>query len=200
MLDFSYQAGIPTHNSNQATIVGPFQRAKGVPAFIASSKSSCLWVKLKWNKENVSTDIAHAAKGHKTQWTFLNLTFSSSSDQSPPCPPDHQDLPYCLREPSLGHRHSCNSDDDWRTEELSRNLPTLSSWSCLSCQRFFPRMTSTLSSLQQLRLRLSPELEAGQRVRNPANTTIKFIFPTNIFSCFIFNWPDWRRQRIMEME
>lgn len=38
----TYQAGIPTHNSNHATIVGPFHKAKGVPAFIASSNKSCL--------------------------------------------------------------------------------------------------------------------------------------------------------------
>ena len=29
----TYHAGIPTHNSSQATIVGPFHRAKGVPAY-----------------------------------------------------------------------------------------------------------------------------------------------------------------------
>ena len=39
---FFYQAGMPTQSSSQATMVGPFQRAKGVPAFIASSRSSCL--------------------------------------------------------------------------------------------------------------------------------------------------------------
>lgn len=38
----TYQGGIPTHNSNQATTVGPFHRANGVPAFIASASSSCL--------------------------------------------------------------------------------------------------------------------------------------------------------------
>ena len=41
-LSLSYQAGIPTQSSSQATMVGPFQSAKGVPAFIASSSSSCL--------------------------------------------------------------------------------------------------------------------------------------------------------------
>lgn len=38
----TYQGGMPTHNSSQATTVGPFQRAKGVPAFMASANSSCL--------------------------------------------------------------------------------------------------------------------------------------------------------------
>ncbi len=38
----TYHAGIPTHSSNQATTVGPFQRANGVPALMASAKSSCL--------------------------------------------------------------------------------------------------------------------------------------------------------------
>ena len=38
----TYQAGIPTHNSSHATIVGPFHSANGVPAFIASANSSCL--------------------------------------------------------------------------------------------------------------------------------------------------------------
>lgn len=38
----TYHAGMPTHNSNQATIVGPFHNANGVPAFIASANSSCL--------------------------------------------------------------------------------------------------------------------------------------------------------------
>lgn len=33
---------IYTHTSNQATTVGPFQRANGVPAFIASSNNSSL--------------------------------------------------------------------------------------------------------------------------------------------------------------
>ena len=37
----TYHAGIPTHSSSHATIVGPFHRANGVPAFMASSKSSC---------------------------------------------------------------------------------------------------------------------------------------------------------------
>ena len=37
------QAGMPTQSSSQATMVGPFQRAKGVPAFIASSSSSCFF-------------------------------------------------------------------------------------------------------------------------------------------------------------
>lgn len=43
----TYQAGMPTHNSSQATIVGPFHRANGVPAFIASVRSSCLDVSSK---------------------------------------------------------------------------------------------------------------------------------------------------------
>ena len=38
----TYHGGIPTHSSNHATTVGPFHRAKGVPAFIASANSSCL--------------------------------------------------------------------------------------------------------------------------------------------------------------
>lgn len=38
----TYQAGIPTHSSSQATMVGPFHKANGVPAFIASARSSCL--------------------------------------------------------------------------------------------------------------------------------------------------------------
>lgn len=38
----TYHAGMPTHSSSQATIVGPFHSAKGVPAFIASARSSCL--------------------------------------------------------------------------------------------------------------------------------------------------------------
>jgi hypothetical protein len=42
LLSYHYQAGMPTQSSSQATMVGPFQRAKGVPAFIASSSSSCL--------------------------------------------------------------------------------------------------------------------------------------------------------------
>lgn len=37
----TYQAGIPTQSSSQATIVGPFHKAKGVPAFIASASNSC---------------------------------------------------------------------------------------------------------------------------------------------------------------
>lgn len=37
----TYHAGIPTHSSSQATIVGPFHSAKGVPAFIASPSKSC---------------------------------------------------------------------------------------------------------------------------------------------------------------
>lgn len=37
----TYQVGMPTQSSSQATTVGPFQRAKGVPAFIASANSSC---------------------------------------------------------------------------------------------------------------------------------------------------------------
>ena len=36
----AHQAGIPTQSSSQATMVGPFHRAKGVPAFMASSRSS----------------------------------------------------------------------------------------------------------------------------------------------------------------
>ena len=39
----TYQAGIPTHSSSQATIVGPFHRANGVPAFMASASNSCLY-------------------------------------------------------------------------------------------------------------------------------------------------------------
>lgn len=38
----TYQAGMPTHNSSHATMVGPFHKANGVPAFIASASSSCL--------------------------------------------------------------------------------------------------------------------------------------------------------------
>lgn len=37
----TYHAGIPTHNSSHATIVGPFHKANGVPAFMASASSSC---------------------------------------------------------------------------------------------------------------------------------------------------------------
>ena len=40
----TYHAGIPTHSSNQATTVGPFHSANGVPAFMASASSSCLLV------------------------------------------------------------------------------------------------------------------------------------------------------------
>lgn len=36
----TYQAGMPTHSSNQATMVGPFHRANGVPAFMASPSKS----------------------------------------------------------------------------------------------------------------------------------------------------------------
>lgn len=36
----TYQAGIPTHSSSHATIVGPFHSANGVPAFIASPRRS----------------------------------------------------------------------------------------------------------------------------------------------------------------
>ena len=39
----TYQAGMPTQSSSQATMVGPFQRANGVPAFMASSSSSCFF-------------------------------------------------------------------------------------------------------------------------------------------------------------
>ena len=39
-------AGIPTQSSSQATMVGPFHSAKGVPAFMASSSSSWRCVKL----------------------------------------------------------------------------------------------------------------------------------------------------------
>lgn len=38
----TYQAGMPTHSSSHATMVGPFHNANGVPAFIASASSSCL--------------------------------------------------------------------------------------------------------------------------------------------------------------
>ena len=38
----TYHGGMSTHSSNQATTVGPFHRAKGVPAFIASANNSCL--------------------------------------------------------------------------------------------------------------------------------------------------------------
>lgn len=45
----TYHAGIPTQSSSQATIVGPFHKAKGVPAFIASARSSCLYPgRLQW--------------------------------------------------------------------------------------------------------------------------------------------------------
>lgn len=37
----TYHVGMPTQSSSHATTVGPFHRAKGVPAFIASAKSSC---------------------------------------------------------------------------------------------------------------------------------------------------------------
>ena len=40
----TYHAGIPTQSSSQATMVGPFHKANGVPAFIASARSSCLEV------------------------------------------------------------------------------------------------------------------------------------------------------------
>ena len=36
----TYHAGIPTQSSSHATIVGPFHSANGVPAFMASSRSS----------------------------------------------------------------------------------------------------------------------------------------------------------------
>lgn len=38
----TYQGGMPTHNSSHATTVGPFHRANGVPAFMASANNSCL--------------------------------------------------------------------------------------------------------------------------------------------------------------
>ena len=38
----TYQGGIPTQSSSQATTVGPFHKANGVPAFIASANNSCL--------------------------------------------------------------------------------------------------------------------------------------------------------------
>lgn len=38
----TYHGGIPTHSSNQATTVGPFHKANGVPAFMASASNSCL--------------------------------------------------------------------------------------------------------------------------------------------------------------
>ncbi len=51
----TYQAGIPTHSSSQATMVGPFQSAKGVPAFMASSSSSCL--EKAWKLSNGSNKL-----------------------------------------------------------------------------------------------------------------------------------------------
>lgn len=38
----TYHGGMPTHSSSQATTVGPFHSANGVPAFMASANSSCL--------------------------------------------------------------------------------------------------------------------------------------------------------------
>lgn len=38
----TYHAGMPTHSSSHATMVGPFHSANGVPAFIASANNSCL--------------------------------------------------------------------------------------------------------------------------------------------------------------
>jgi hypothetical protein len=60
----TYQAGMPTQSSNQATIVGPFQRANGVPAFIASARSSCLYVTLKGKGNIISSKSHELLSGH----------------------------------------------------------------------------------------------------------------------------------------
>jgi hypothetical protein len=46
-LNFFMQLKETLLTSSQATTVGPFHKANGVPAFIASSSSSCL----KWGKK-----------------------------------------------------------------------------------------------------------------------------------------------------
>ena len=122
----TYQAGIPTQSSSQATIVGPFHNAKGVPAFMASSSNSCLWVKLKWNKKTHYYTLITHANGKSLDLT--NLTFSSSAGQS---------------------LLLCNPYVDSLTKELSRNLQILFWDFCLSSRISFQGMTSSLSSLLQ---------------------------------------------------
>ena len=76
-----YQAGIPTQSSSQATMVGPFQRAKGVPAFIASSRSSCLCVKLK------KSILESKLKSIMGTYFFFFLLSKSPLPARPPRPP-----------------------------------------------------------------------------------------------------------------
>ena len=143
----TYQAGIPTQSSSQATIVGPFHNAKGVPAFMASSSNSCLWVKLKWNKKtHYYTLITHA---NDKSLDLTNLTFSSSAGQSLLCPQGLRDPPYYRIEPFPVLLDNCNPDVDSLTKELSRNLQILFWDFCLSSRISFQGMTSSLSSLLQ---------------------------------------------------
>ena len=153
-----YHAGIPTQSSSQATIVGPFHRANGVPAFMASSRSSCLWVKLRFNSI------------YSLQKSIF--TFSFSSYRNPPYQPDHQCPPYCLTEPSQSP-HSVIVGS--QKEELSRILLFLTSSPCPSSQIFFPEKILTLSSwLQLLPVQLVLVLLTEQRGVNPGEIVILY--------------------------
>lgn len=80
----TYHAGIPTQSSSQATMVGPFHKANGVPAFIASARSSCLEVVYKMSLQKLCnffqtvTYVALTTGTLKCQQKF-NTTISFSN-------------------------------------------------------------------------------------------------------------------------
>lgn len=72
----TYQAGIPTHSSSHATMVGPFHRAKGVPAFMASASSSWRYPGRLWYNKGEERRWSNVASVQIQNFNIISIDYS----------------------------------------------------------------------------------------------------------------------------